>query len=129
MVNGAGFRKGLIVAADGPFSAELYNFLLLIGFRQVVSKHDFTAARNELGKRLQLFDAVLADVESLRQQDLDCIEGLARSHPATSFILLIKAQDRRSWEGRLKSIRAAEVVLKDEFARDLLSLFAKRDPN
>ena len=124
MVNGGGFRSGLIVEADEPFRAELYNFLLLVGFHRVVSKENLTAAWVDLEKRPQLYDAVLVDLESLCLEEIECIENLARSCPATSFVLLMEAEDRDRWEKKLETVHTAKVVFKDNFDRDLLTLLA-----
>jgi DNA-binding response OmpR family regulator len=110
----------LIIESNEQIREEIFNFLLSAGYEKTEETDNLAAALDKI--RHSTYEIIVADAGALLSDGLGIATDIVRLSHGARLILMINAEDRRSWDQLAARLVDVRFLIKTEFARNLLYL-------
>ncbi|MGH9754284.1 MAG: response regulator [Blastocatellia bacterium] len=119
-MNAANRQSILIIEPNAQLREEIVNFLLSAGYEEVAATDSLPTALDKI--RQSEYDVTVADAGKPLIAGLQFAADMAGISPSARTILMIDAEDQRSWDRIMTRVGNIRFLIKTDFARNLLYL-------
>jgi DNA-binding response OmpR family regulator len=116
----------LIIEPNEQLREEIFNFLLSAGYENTEETDSVAAALDKI--RHSPYKTIVADAGALLAVGPGFVTDLAKLSLGARLILMINAEDQRSWDQIAAQSVGVRFLIKTDFARNLLYLLEEGAP-